>query len=55
MREIGEARGGASLHRITHEVLIQIQNRREVGLQECDAKHVRTGFRRKPKTHSSPA
>src|SRR5262249_20090942 len=53
MREIREAWCGTSLHRVTHEVLIKIKERREIGLEERDAKHVRPGFGGKPKTHPS--
>src|SRR5262249_14429045 len=55
VREVGETRRGAGLHRVSHEVLVEVQNRRKIRLQESDAEHMLTGFRGQSKAHSGAA
>src|SRR5262249_34009334 len=51
MREICETRSRTGLYRVAHEVLVEVQHRSEVGLQESDAKRMRPGLGRKTYLH----
>src|SRR5262245_11481592 len=46
MRKIGEARRGSRLHRIAHEMLIQIEDWSEVRLKEGNAQLMQAGLGR---------
>src|SRR5262245_8650086 len=55
MRKVCEAGCGTRLYRVAHEVLIEVQHRRKIGLQKRYAERMRSGSCRKANAHSTGA
>ena len=51
VREEGESRRRTGLERVAHEMPIEVEHRRRIGLQEGDADQVRPGRRRDTDAH----
>src|SRR5262249_7839370 len=55
MRKVRKARRRPGLNGVAHEVLIEIEHRSEIGLEESHTQHVLAGLRRDPELHSASA